>query len=113
MCGAQGRVAGQGGVQPGQAEASKKNCRLEFKCPGKLKRDEAQSRSSRFSDVEIEKATANAAQRNRWSFHHHDDVFAFDTAEKTDKVTTNVASDGPAASAAFGARPTLPSRRVK
>ena len=29
---------------------------------------------------------------SRWN--HHDDVFAFDTAEKTDKVTTNTESDG-------------------
>ena len=61
MCGAQGRVAGQGGVEPGHAGVSK-HVAGELKVSRKVETDEAQFRSSRFLDVEIEKATANAAQ---------------------------------------------------
>ena len=40
VCGAQGRVAGKGEVEPGQAGVSKTSCSLELKCPGELQRDE-------------------------------------------------------------------------
>ena len=55
------KVELQDKVEPGQAGVSKTSCRLEFKCPGKLKLCETQFRSSRSSDVQIEKATANMA----------------------------------------------------
>ena len=55
------KVELQDKVEPGQAGVSKTSCRLDFKCPGKLKLCETQFRSSRSSDVQIEKATANMA----------------------------------------------------
>ena len=35
---------------------------VKLKCPGKLKRDEAHFRRSRFPDVEIEQVTANTVE---------------------------------------------------
>ena len=67
---------------------------FESKYPGKLRRDKARFRSLMVETRKSKMRPRTQRSSRRWNFHHDDGMSTIGKAEKTDDVTTSVASEG-------------------